>query len=85
MTHNISIAYYSGTKSRIDLKPGCEFKFVCRQKFYVKKLPVWPFFTKGPLKSALQGPFRGPFGVSMKEQEGPLSPGNVPQEPKNLP
>ena len=29
MPHIISIAYYSGTKSQIDLKPDCKFKFVC--------------------------------------------------------
>ena len=37
MAHNILIAYYSGTKSRIGLKPGRKFKFVCRQKVFVKK------------------------------------------------
>ena len=55
---NISIAYHSTTKIRIDLKPGRRFKFVCRQKVLKKKyqLGPWkdrggPLFTKGPLKS----------------------------------
>ena len=51
------VAFLSGTKSRIDLKPSRKFKFVCHQKVYVKKVPIWtmkgpgePFFTKSPLK-----------------------------------
>ena len=49
--------------------------------------PGGPFFTKGPLKFALQGPFSGPFGGpwwSMTVQEGPLGPGRVPQLPKKF-
>ena len=30
--------YFSGTKGRIDLKPGCKFKFVRCLETYVKKL-----------------------------------------------
>ena len=30
--------YISGTKSRIDLKPGCKFKFVVCLETYLKKL-----------------------------------------------
>ena len=30
--------YFSGTKGRIDLKPGCKFKFVCCLETFVKKL-----------------------------------------------
>ena len=31
-------SYFSGTKGRIDLKPGCKFKFVRCLETYVKKL-----------------------------------------------
>ena len=41
LPHSISIPYYSGTKSKIDLKPGSKFKFICHQKVYVKKIPIW--------------------------------------------
>ena len=37
MPHRFSNAYSSGTESRIDLKPGCKFEFVCCLETYVKK------------------------------------------------
>ena len=37
LPHSISIPYYSGTKSKIDLKPGSKFKFVRCLETYVKK------------------------------------------------
>ena len=38
MPQRFSNAYSSGTESRIDLKPGCKFKFVRCLETYVKKL-----------------------------------------------
>ena len=39
-----------------------------------------PFFTKGSLKSASPGPFRGSIWGSMKVQEGSLSLGKVQKQ-----
>ena len=68
MPQSFSNTYTSGTECWINLKPGCKFKLVCCLKGYKKigqfgpsKDPGGPFFTKGPLKLAPQGPFWGPF------------------------
>ena len=89
---NISTAYYSGTKSWIDLIPGCKFQLVCRQKVYVKndqfepwKDPGGPFFTKGPLKSASQGPFRGPFGCPWRSRRVPWALAKYQNNQKSVP
>ena len=37
MPHRFSNAYSSGTKGRIDLKPGCKFNFVRCLETYIKK------------------------------------------------
>ena len=38
LAHRVKKNYFSGTKSRIDLKPGCKFKFVVCLEFYLKRL-----------------------------------------------
>ena len=62
MPHRFSNAYSSGTKCRIDPKPGCKFEFVRCLKFYKKKIwtikgPWWTLFLRR----------------AMKKQEGPRS------------
>ena len=83
--HDSHGTYFSGTKVRVDLKPGCKFKFFCRKKVYVKKndqfgpwkAPGAIFFTKGPLKSASESQLWVYLGVQV--QEGPLRPHNEQQ------
>jgi len=49
LPHRFSNAYSSGTEIRIDLKPGCKFKFVRCLETYVKKLVS--FDHEGTLES----------------------------------
>ena len=51
MPHRFSNAYTSGTEYRIDLKPGCKFKFVVCLETYLKKIG-----SIGPM-SVPDGPF----------------------------
>ena len=74
MPHTFSLGYYTGTKSRIDLKPGCKFKFGFYQKVYVKKLPIWsieghegPFSPRVPKNQ----PHRVHLGIHLGVYEGP--------------
>ena len=63
-------SYISGTDCPIDLKSGCKFKFVSCLETNLRTFTILghegtlqgPFFTKGPLKLASQGPFWGPLG-----------------------
>ena len=68
-------SYISGTKSPIDLKPGCKFKFVSCLETYLKKLSFWAmkgpckaFFNQGCPEICLAGSILGSIGVSMKVQ-----------------
>ena len=51
MAHQAFKPYISGTKGRIDLKPGSTFKFVRCLETYVKKLVSWDH------EGTLEGPF----------------------------
>ena len=51
MPHSFSNAYTSGTECRIDLKPGCKFKFVVCLETYLKKLVSLDH------EGTLEGPF----------------------------
>ena len=60
------LKYYISTP--VYLKLGCKSKFVsCLEKninLVHGRTRDRPFFSKGPLKLALQGPFEAPFGGS---------------------
>ena len=87
MAHRGLITLHLGTKSRIDFKPGCKFKFVHCLETYLKKLMILghegtlqaPFY-QGSHEISLAGSILGPLGCPcMTVQEGPLSPGRAPQ------
>ena len=50
-------AYFSGTASHIDLKPGTTYRFVLYLRIYNTMDNGGPFLSKGPLKLASQDPF----------------------------
>ena len=70
--------YYFEIECRIDVKPGCKFKFLCCLEVYVKKI------GQGLLKYVSQAPFQGPYRASMKVQEGTLVHIMVPGYQKKL-
>ena len=56
--------YYFETKCRIDLKPGCIFKFLCCLDVYVKEFIDTDLegTLEGFITYTLLGPFQGPSG-----------------------
>ena len=75
MPYNISIAYYSGTKSQIDLNPVF---LSSKRHIFVKKMTNLDHgrilegpFHQGFLKMVLQGPFRGPNVCPLRSRRVP--------------